>query len=636
MNEQSIFVAALEKKSAAERNAFLNEACGQNDDLRSQVEALLAADAGAGSFLEHPPAGVDLPVNVTLTEAVGLSNASLPFLEPCDKPDRIGKLGAYEVIELVGQGGMGLVLRAMDTKLSRIVAVKVMAQELAANPTAVKRFLREAQSAAAVVHDHVVTIHAVDDQAQPPYLVMEYIQGQTLQQKIDREGTLQLPHILRIGSQMAAGLAAAHKTGVIHRDVKPANILLENGVERVKITDFGLARAADDFEMTRTGMIAGTPQYMSPEQADGAQVDFRSDLFSLGSVLYTMCTGRPAFRAESTMATLRRVTEGIPRSIREVNSEIPDWLDAVVVKLMAKNPLDRFQSAAEVAELLSQHLAHIQDPSQASRPAVGFSPAPPQAGAGGPDNIRPSSAPKRQPRLSRTAVSWGMIGLTCTAAMASVWLAMSWRPAVPVLPASATGRISSLNGWTLLFNGKDLTGWKRVSDQHGLWRVEDGILVGRYAGGAGYLFTERGDFKDFHLRVEARLNEEGNSGILFRSEADARVVLDKEGTLIPAGYEADMTLTASQPAQTGTLWRTASPLRVVNQSLIQPNEWFTMDVLAQAQHIVVKVNGEEVVSYSETDSQLFRQGHIGLQIAWPSGSKVEFRKIAIQELPMDR
>ncbi len=373
MNEQTIFSAALARKNPAERQEFLNQACGKDAALRAQVEELLAAGEGAGSFLEHPPVGLDATIDASLSEKDTVDNelsGALPSLEPCDKPDRIGKLGIYEIIEVVGQGGMGTVLRAFDTKLSRIVAVKVMAPELAANPTAVKRFLREARSAAAVVHDHVVTIHAIDDQSRLPYLVMEFIEGQTLQQKIDREGALELKQILRIGSQMAAGLAAAHKTGLIHRDVKPANILLENGVERVKITDFGLARAADDVEMTKTGLIAGTPQYMSPEQAQGDAIDSRSDLFSLGSVLYTMCAGRPPFRAETTMGTLRRVCDDVPRPIHEVNAEVPPWLEAIVNKLLAKDPADRFQTAAEVADLLNQFLAHLQQPGTMPLPAA--------------------------------------------------------------------------------------------------------------------------------------------------------------------------------------------------------------------------------------------------------------------------
>jgi formylglycine-generating enzyme required for sulfatase activity/serine/threonine protein kinase len=378
MTDESIFTTAAALKTESERQAYLDDVCKDNPELRAEVEALLKADAGAGSFLNHPPVGTDATIAMSSDHDTVDANSgpvSLAFLQPCDTPGRIGKIDHYEVVEVVGQGGMGVVLRAFDTKLSRIVAVKVMAPELAANPTAVKRFLREASTAAAVHHDHVVTIHAVGDHHRPPYIVMQFIDGQTLQQKIDREGALELKQILRIGSQMAAGLAAAHKHGLIHRDVKPANILLENGVERVKITDFGLARAADDLEMTQTGMIAGTPQYMSPEQAKGEPVDARSDIFSLGSVLYTMCTGRPGFRAETTMGVLKRVCDESPRPIREVNAEIPPWLEAIIGKLLAKNPADRFQSAAEVSELLGQHLAHVQNPAQVPRPATVSLPA---------------------------------------------------------------------------------------------------------------------------------------------------------------------------------------------------------------------------------------------------------------------
>jgi galactose mutarotase-like enzyme len=176
------------------------------------------------------------------------------------------------------------------------------------------------------------------------------------------EGSLALAEILRVGMQAAAGLAAAHAQGLVHRDVKPANILLADGIERVKLTDFGLARAADDASLTKTGVIAGTPQYMSPEQARGEAIDQRSDLFSPGSVLYAMCAGRAPFRAETSYGMLRRVTDEEPRPIREINPEIPDWLCEIVAKLMAKQPEDRFQSAAEVAKLLKECLAHVQQP----------------------------------------------------------------------------------------------------------------------------------------------------------------------------------------------------------------------------------------------------------------------------------
>ena len=193
----------------------------------------------------------------------------LDFLEPCDVPGRLGKIGPYEVIDVIGRGGMGVVLRAHDPKLNRTVAVKVLAPQFAVNPTARKRFLREAQAVAAVTHPHVITIHAVDQTEKTPYLVMECIDALSLQEKIDRCGHLEVKEILRIGAQIAAGLAAAHAHGLVHRDIKPSNILLENGVERVKITDFGLARAVDDVSITRSGEVAGTPEFMSPEQAQG-------------------------------------------------------------------------------------------------------------------------------------------------------------------------------------------------------------------------------------------------------------------------------------------------------------------------------------------------------------------------------
>src|SRR5262249_52907520 len=152
--------------------------------------------------------------------------------------------------------------------------------------------------------------------------------GQTLQEKLDDTGPLPLKEILRIGMQIAEGLAAAHKQGLVHRDIKPANVLLENGIEQVKITDFGLARAVDDASVTQSGVVAGRQMYMSPEQAEGATIDHRSDLFSLGTVLYSMCTGKPPFRASGTMAVLRRVIDDTPRPIRESNTEIPEWLSA--------------------------------------------------------------------------------------------------------------------------------------------------------------------------------------------------------------------------------------------------------------------------------------------------------------------
>lgn len=290
------------------------------------------------------------------------------FLKLSDNPAMLGRLGEFDVLEIIGRGGMGIVLKGYDHELNRWVAIKVLGPQYAENAAARKRFAREAQAAAAVVHPHVIGIHAVDATHQPPYFVMPFVPGESLQQRLDRVGPLDVQDVLRIGQQVADGLAAAHAQGLVHRDIKPANILLERNVDRVVITDFGLARAVDDASLTQSGTIAGTPQFMSPEQARGEAVDARTDLFSLGSVMYAALSGHPPFRADSPYAMLRRVTDDTPRSLREINSSVPDWLEAFVMKLLAKERDLRWQSAREVADLLAGCLSHVQQPTVISLP----------------------------------------------------------------------------------------------------------------------------------------------------------------------------------------------------------------------------------------------------------------------------
>jgi WD40 repeat protein len=289
---------------------------------------------------------------------------SLDFLQPAEEPGSLGKLGNFDVVGVVGRGGMGLVLKAFDPCLQRDVALKVLDPKIAPNATARQRFCREARAAAQVTHENVVAIHQVEreEASDLPFLVMQLVGGESLQDRLDREGALKVRDVVRIGMQAAAGLAAAHARGLIHRDIKPANILLEEGTGRVKLTDFGLARAAEDVRLTQTGFLTGTPLYMSPEQARGEPVDHRSDLFSLGSVLYALCTGQAPFNGSTPYVVLKSVTEERPRSIREINPEDPGWLVEVIERLHAKDPADRFQSAAEVAELLARHLALFEEP----------------------------------------------------------------------------------------------------------------------------------------------------------------------------------------------------------------------------------------------------------------------------------
>ncbi|MEZ6138720.1 MAG: protein kinase [Pirellulaceae bacterium] len=297
-----------------------------------------------------------------------LRESVLDLLGPTDDPNMLGRIGPYEIIGLLGQGGMGAVFKGFDRLLNRFVAIKMLLPHLAASGAARKRFAREAQAVAAVVDDHVMAIHCVDEWQGVPYLVMTYSRGVSLQKRLSDNGPLEVREILRIGMQAAKGLAAAHAQGIVHRDIKPANIFLDQTVERVQLMDFGLARAVDDASLTRSGTLAGTPQYMSPEQARAETVDHRSDLFSLGSVMYAMCTGHAPFRAESSYSVLRLITDKEPRPIREINPDVPEWLCAIISRLMAKKADDRSASAMEVAELLEDCLAHVQQPSTARLP----------------------------------------------------------------------------------------------------------------------------------------------------------------------------------------------------------------------------------------------------------------------------
>jgi hypothetical protein len=316
----------------------------------------------------------------TRLEAGASFDLSLDFLSAADKPGILGRLSQFEVVEVIGRGGMGVVLRAFDPCLERYVALKVLDPLLANNETARKRFCREARAAASITHENVVAVHQVEREEDSglPFLVMQVVTGESLQERLDRTGPLPLQDIVRIGKQTASGLAAAHAQGLVHRDIKPANILLEGG-SRVRLTDFGLARAYDDVKITQTGFVPGTPLYMSPEQARGEPVDHRSDLFSLGGVMYAMCTGRAPFDGSTPFVVLKHVTEEAPRPIREINPAIPEWLVAVVEKLLAKNPEDRYQSAAEVVELLIARLVELHHTTQtavATAPSTPASPPP--------------------------------------------------------------------------------------------------------------------------------------------------------------------------------------------------------------------------------------------------------------------
>ncbi|MFO0806119.1 MAG: serine/threonine-protein kinase [Gemmataceae bacterium] len=278
----------------------------------------------------------------------GTDEIPLGFLTPSKRPDSLGRIGHYEVLQVLGQGGFGIVFRAFDDVLHRVVAVKVLAPQMAATSPARKRFLREARTSGAIRHEHVVQVHEVGEEPLP-YLVMEFIPGETLQQRLDRIGPIEPAEVVRLGRQIAEGLAAAHATDLIHRDIKPGNI-----------PPGGRSAEGEDHRLRWPGRPT-TPASRRVGSSPGRRCAWprsrrrhkpSADLFSLGSVLYQMASGRPPFRANGTVAVLARRRGHAPRHPGD-RPEVPQWLCAIIAKLHAKNPDDRFQTAREVADVLA-------------------------------------------------------------------------------------------------------------------------------------------------------------------------------------------------------------------------------------------------------------------------------------------
>ncbi|HXF57219.1 MAG TPA: Stk1 family PASTA domain-containing Ser/Thr kinase [Actinomycetota bacterium] len=261
--------------------------------------------------------------------------------------------GRYELDSLLGRGGMAEVYLGTDRVLGRRVAVKVLSPEFARDSSFVARFRREAQSAAALNHPNVVSVFDTGSDDGTHFIVMEYVEGRTLAQVIREDAPLLPERAVEIASAVAMALAVAHEHGIVHRDVKPGNIMLTRAGD-VKVMDFGIARAITGESLTQTATVLGTATYLSPEQAQGEAVDARSDLYSLGVVLYEMLTGTPPFTGESPVAVAYRHVAEDPVPPSRLNPDVPPDLDAVVLKCLAKNPANRYQTARELAEDLER------------------------------------------------------------------------------------------------------------------------------------------------------------------------------------------------------------------------------------------------------------------------------------------
>jgi serine/threonine protein kinase len=323
-------------KPPAERANFLEAACGGDEELRREVGVLLAYQEKAGKFMDAPAMDV----------------AARMLARTKDHKLAGSQLGPYEILSLLGAGGMGEVYLARDSRLERTVAVKVLPAELIDNREQLKRFVQEAKAASSLNHPNIITIYDIGSERDIDFVVMEYVAGKTLDQLIPRKG-LRLNETLKVAIQMADALAKAHSAGIVHRDLKPTNVMVtDNGL--VKVLDFGLAKLREVpgsgegatrtlDSLTEEGMIVGTVSYMSPEQAEGKRVDARSDIFSFGVVLYEMVTGQKAFEGDSKMSTLAAILNKNPKPVIEINPAVPRELDRIINHCLRKDLGQRFQ-----------------------------------------------------------------------------------------------------------------------------------------------------------------------------------------------------------------------------------------------------------------------------------------------------
>jgi serine/threonine protein kinase/formylglycine-generating enzyme required for sulfatase activity len=338
-----------ENQREAGREPSAEELCAGCPELLEAVRAgirrrrafntIVAGDDETGAWFPQPDA-----------DALKLAD----LLAPRQSADELGRLGHYRILNELGHGGMGMVLLAEDMELQRPVALKVILPRHAQQPQVRARFLREARAAAKLKHDNVVTIYQVGEERGILFIAMELLKGASLEDYLRKRRELVPGQIIRLAREMVEGLKAAHAVGLVHRDIKPANIWLEAPKGRVKLLDFGLARdERPDFQVTQSGAVVGTPKYMSPEQADGKPLDARSDLFSLGVVLYRICTGKEPFVGPNMYAVLQALAVETPAPVCQLNPTIPRALENLIERLMAKGPDQRIQTAREVGEALS-------------------------------------------------------------------------------------------------------------------------------------------------------------------------------------------------------------------------------------------------------------------------------------------
>lgn len=357
LNETDL-LALLDGSSSREATAIAVRHLDNCESCRIRLEEAnrslaVSQDLAGLADREQLPDGIDevlMHLSQQQRQRVTSASSTLETLTPDTEGNALGLFREFEVLEVAGRGGMGVVFKARDQRLDRIVAIKSM--NLPDLPDLKSRFAREVRAAAAVVHDNVVSIYAAGEHNGIPFLVMEYVAGETLAEIIDQQGPVQVDRFIELAKQITAGLEAVHRKGLVHRDLKPANVIIDE-TGKAMLTDFGLAKSVQANGLTATGTLLGTPAYMSPEQAREEEVDYRSDLFSLGATFYAMLTGVDPFTGSSTYEVLDAVCNAEPIPIRDIRSNIPQWVVTLIQQLLEKDPSRRCPTTSHVQETLA-------------------------------------------------------------------------------------------------------------------------------------------------------------------------------------------------------------------------------------------------------------------------------------------
>jgi hypothetical protein len=633
----------------------------------------------------------------------------------------------YAIKRELGRGGMGVVYLAHNTLLGRDEVLKVMGRQIIERPGVLERFLREIRVVAMLRHPNIVTAYHATRLGDSIIFAMEYVEGLDLFRMVKAKGPLPVGHACNFVCQAALGLQHAHEEGLVHRDIKPGNLMLSRKGDKatIKVLDFDLAKATReeriDVKLTSVGQALGTPDYIAPEQIiDAPSADVRADIYSLGGTLYHLLTGRPPFEADSLYDMFQAHMSRDADPVNFVRPEVPAELAALVAKMMAKDRARRFQTPGEVAEALTPFFKKGNVAFKATKPDVSgggqTAARRPETGAGptpverATDAGKPVVLAKKPTETAAPGSQWKSLiefrkakGLADEAPRVESTRRPPWKKWPIALAGSLFGLIAlgviiitirdkkgretkisvpddstvvyegppknveikpSLNGreeagairgptsvsreagspsvdkpqgppaanvdasaFVSLFNGENLAGWKKSPFGKGDWVVRDGAIQTTCN---GRLYTDRGDYRDFHLRAELKTETNCLGGVNFRSAISDH----REST-----YHVHVnTLQAhSDHPKTGSLSRDVhtgsdTVLQAVETDLVRPQQWFTLEVIAIGRHFIVKINGKQVAEGDDLENA-YDRGYIALWRSWESqGGELACRKIEIKEL----